>query len=115
MNHAQQAHALVDTYRGLFKALPKTIRIQSCPRQRYAGWCVWESHKPREVRIKLASFLFRPDHCRELVLTILHELLHAEQAALGLDMEHNLYFAWRSAELTAATGVHQIYDPEYDS
>lgn len=115
MNHAQRAHALIRTYRPLFKALPKTIRVESSRSQRYAGWCEWDSSKPREVRIKLASHLFQPNECRSLVLVVLHELLHAEQAALGLDMAHDNYFQWRAAELTAATGVHDIYSQDHDS
>lgn len=115
MNNAQRVHALIRTYGPLFKSLPKHIRVVTSKSQRYAGWCEWDSSKPREVRIKLAAHLFRPDACRDLVLVVLHELLHAEQAALGLDLAHDQYFQWRAAELTAATGVHNIWDANHDS
>ena len=45
MNHAQRAHALIRTYRHLFKALPRNIRVASSKSQRYAGWCEWDSAK----------------------------------------------------------------------
>lgn len=115
MNYPQRIHSLIDNYRGLYKALPRTIRVEVSKTQRYAGWCVWSSHRPNEVRIKVAARLMRPDHLNELVLTVLHELIHAEQAALGLDMEHNHYFQWRAREITHATGVYHIYDAQYDS
>lgn len=65
------------------------------------------------------SGLFVPGRDRDLILinlattpdepsiraTILHELIHAEQNGLDLDLRHDAYFKRRAAELQATTGL----------